>query len=327
MRLALKIAGVTLALLVVLAGAFILANRVPDRPVDELKARWAPAPSQFVEIAGMQVHLRDEGPREDAEPIVLLHGTGASLHTWEGWTAALKHDRRVIRYDMPGFGLTGPAPDANYTIENYARVVVAVLDRLGVQRCVLVGNSLGGYVAWATTVLHPDRVARLVLVDSGGYPYESQSVPLGFKIARTPVLRVLMRDVLPRSVIEGSMRNVYGDPNKVTPELVDRYFDLTTRAGNRLALGQRFAQTQPGDLARRVPEIKVPTLIIWGGRDRLIPPAQGDRFHEEIAGSQLQTFAALGHVPQEEDPAATVAAFKEFLATPGAAVAQAPAPR
>lgn len=313
MKLALKILGFALALLVALAAAFILTHRVPDRPVQELKARWAPAPSRFVEIAGMQVHLRDEGPRADAEPIVLLHGTGASLHTWEGWAAALRHERRVIRYDMPGFGLTGPAPDADYTIENYARVVVAVLDHLGVRRGVLVGNSLGGYVAWATAVLHPERVSRLVLVDSGGYPYQSRSVPLGFRIARTPVLRDLMRDVLPRSVIESSMRNVYGDPDKVAPEVVDRYFDLTTRAGNRQALAQRFAQTQPGDLALRVPEIRVPTLILWGGRDRLIPPDQGERFHREIAGSRLEVFEALGHVPQEEDPAATVAAFRNFL--------------
>lgn len=331
MRLFVKVAGVALALLVATAAAFIVVNRVPDRPVEELKARWAPAPSQFVPIAGMQVHLRDEGPREDPLPLVLLHGTGASLHTWEGWAQALKGERRVISYDMPGFGLTGPAPDANYTIENYARVVVAVLDHLGVQRCVLAGNSLGGYVAWTTTVLHPDRVAQLVLVDAGGYPYTSTSVPLGFKIARTPVLRDLMRDVLPRGVIDSSIRNVFGDPAKVTPELVDRYFDLTTRAGNRQALAQRFAQTQPGDLARRVPEIKVPTLIIWGGRDGLIPPEHGARFHKEIAGSQLKVFDTLGHVPQEEDPAATVAALREFMATAApaetaAVTAEAPSP-
>jgi pimeloyl-ACP methyl ester carboxylesterase len=316
MRLALRFLAWTFAVLAALVAGFIVVNRVPDRPVEALTARWAQPPSQFAEIAGMRVHFRDEGPRDAALPIVLLHGTGASLHTWDGWTAAIADQQRVIRYDMPGFGLTGPAPDANYTIENYARVVLAVLDHLGVERCVLVGNSLGGYVAWATTVLHPDRVAKLVLVDAGGYPYESQSVPIGFRIARTPVLRDLMRDVLPRSVVESSVRNVFGDPAKVTPELIDRYFDMTTRAGNRLALGQRMAQTQPGDLAQRVPEIKVPTLILWGGRDRLIPPVQGDRFHREIAGSRLALFEDLGHVPQEEDPAQTVAALKAFLAQP-----------
>lgn len=314
MRLMLKIIGWSLLVLVAAAVVFMVANRVPDRTVEELKARWAPPPSQFVQIAGMNMHLRDEGASNDQTPIVLLHGTSASLHTWDGWVLALKDSHRVIRYDMPAFGLTGPSPDGNYTIENYVRVVIAVLDKLNVRRCVLVGNSLGGYVAWATAVLYPERVDRLVLVDAGGYPYKSQSVPIGFKIARTPVLNSLMKDVLPRSMVEASVRKVYGDPSRVTPELVDRYFELTTRAGNRKALAERFRQTQPGPLAERIPELRIPTLILWGGRDRLNPPELGDRFHKEITGSKLVRFEDLGHVPQEEDPVRTVAAFKEFLA-------------
>jgi pimeloyl-ACP methyl ester carboxylesterase len=314
MRLMLKIIGWSLLVLVAVAVVFMVANRVPDRTVEELKARWAPPPSQFVQIAGMNMHLRDEGPSNDQTPIVLLHGTSASLHTWDGWVQALKGSHRVIRYDMPAFGLTGPSPDGNYTIENYVRVVIAVLDKLNVRRCVLVGNSLGGYVAWATAVLYPERVDRLVLVDAGGYSYKSQSVPIGFKIARTPVLNSLMKDVLPRSMVEASVRNVYDNPSRVTPELVDRYFELTTRAGNRKALAERFRQTQPGPLAERIPELRIPTLILWGGRDRLIPPELGDRFHKEITGSKLVRFEDLGHVPQEEDPVRTVAALKEFLA-------------
>lgn len=308
------LAAFLLLALVALLG-LVLVYRVPDRPVDELKARWAPPPSQFVDVDGLTVHLRDEGPREDPVPLVLLHGTSASLHTWDGWVEALAPQRRVIRYDMPAFGLTGPAPDGDYTIERYVRTWKAVLDHLGVQRCVLAGNSLGGYVAWAATVLHPERVERLVLVDAGGYPYTSTSVPIGFRIARTPVLGNLMREVLPRSMIESSVRNVFGDPSKVTPELVDRYFELTTRAGNRQALAERFRQTQPGALSQRVPEIAVPTLILWGGRDRLIPPEQGERFAREIRGSRVVRFDDLGHVPQEEDPARTVEALKEFLAS------------
>ena len=314
MRLMLKIIGWSLLVLVAVAVVFMVANRVPDRTVEELKARWAPPPSQFVQIAGMNMHLRDEGPSNDQTPIVLLHGTSASLHTWDGWVQALKDSHRVIRYDMPAFGLTGPSPDGNYTIENYVRVVIAVLDKLNVRRCVLVGNSLGGYVAWATAVLYPERVDHLVLVDAGGYPYKSQSVPIGFKIARTPVLNSLMKDVLPRSMVEASVRNVYGNPSHVTPELVDRYFELTTRAGNRKALAERFRQTQPGPLTERIPEIRIPTLILWGGRDRLISPELGDRFHKEITGSKLVRFEDLGHVPQEEDPVRTVTALKEFLA-------------
>jgi pimeloyl-ACP methyl ester carboxylesterase len=312
MKLLLKIIVGALALLAAVVGAYVAVNWAPDRPVEELKARWAPPPSQFVDIAGLQVHLRDEGPRDDPSPIVLLHGTSASLHTWDGWVAGLKDRRRVIRYDMHGFGLTGPAPDGVYTIESYARRFAAVLDALGVQRCVLAGNSLGGYVAWAAALAHADRVERLILVDAGGYEYRSQSVPLGFRIARSP-LGHLIRNVLPRSVIESSVRNVYGDPSKVTPELVDRYYDLTTRAGNRQALRARFQQTQPGALAQRIPELPMPTLILWGGRDRLIPPEFGRRFDQEIPDSRLVMFDELGHVPHEEDPARTLAPVREFL--------------
>jgi pimeloyl-ACP methyl ester carboxylesterase len=123
-----------------------------------------------------------------------------------------------------------------------------------------------------------------------------------------------MEKVLPRGIVEKSVENVYGDPTLVTPELVDRYFELTTRAGNRQALAQRLSQMHPGQFAKRIPELKLPTLILWGGLDRLIPLEMGDRFHKDIVGSQLVHFNQLGHVPQEEDPMKTVTVFKEFLA-------------
>jgi len=313
MKLALKVTVGILLLLAGALGAAFIAWRVPDQPVSALQAKWAPPPSQFIAVRGMQLHLRDEGPRDDPRPIVLLHGTGASLHTWDGWTRELARERRVIRFDLPGFGLTGPSPDGVYTIESYVDTVLAVADALHVQRFVLAGNSLGGYVAWATTVLHPGRVDRLILVDAAGYPFQSQSIPLAFRIARTPVLNRLVRDVLPRGIVASSLRDVYGDPSRVTPDLVDRYFDLATRAGNRAALVARFDQTTPGSLAERVPEIQVPTLILWGGRDRLIPLENGERFARDIQGSRLVVFDALGHVPHEEDPARTLAAVLPFL--------------
>jgi len=305
--------GIAIVALAMLTIGFVAANWAPDRPVAELKTRWAPPPSAFVDVAGMQVHLRDEGPRDDPTPIVLLHGTSASLHTWQGWADALKGERRVIRFDLPGFGLTGPAPDGNYTMDAYVRFVLAMLDRLGVQHAVLVGNSFGGSVAWATALAHPSRVARLVLVDSAGYPTNPQSVPIGFRIARLPVLNRIAEVALPRSVIESSVRNVYGDPDKVTPELVDLYFDITVREGNRRALAQRWKQAPSGAMAERIREIQVPTLILWGARDRLVPPEDGARFQRDIAGSRLVVFGDLGHVPHEEDPARTVAAARSFL--------------
>lgn len=300
--------------LAALAGTGAALTWAPDRPVDSLKARWAPWPSRFVEIEGMAVHLRDEGPRTDATPIVLLHGTSASLHTWDGWVDALMGERRIIRIDLPGFGLTGPTPDGDYRLVRYSRFVGALLDELGLKQVVLAGNSFGGQVAWKFAADAPDRVARLVLVDAAGYPFKPESVPAAFRMARIPVLEPLMTYTLPRGVVESSVRNVYGDPDRVTPELVDRYYELALRAGNRGALVQRFRQTPGGEFAEQIPQLKVPTLILWGGRDRLIPLENGQRFASEIAGSKLVVFDALGHVPHEEDPAATVEAVKGFLA-------------
>ncbi len=320
MRLLLKSLALLLGALVFFGLVGVAATWEPDRPVEDLKARWAKAPSRFVAppgLSGLLVHLRDEGPADDPLPIVLLHGTSASLHTWDGWAAALRGQRRVVRFDLPGFGLTGPAAQPDYSIAAYVRFVKATLDALGVQRLVLVGNSLGGEVAWATALALPERVQRLVLVDAAGYPLDSAStpieVPLGFRLARIKVLAPLLQNTLPRGVVQSSLRNLYGEPSRVTPELVDRYFELTLRQGNRRALGQRMEQvmrTEP----ERIRQVRQPTLILWGGRDRLLPPEFGERFARDIAGSRLVRFEALGHVPQEEDPAATVAALRAFLA-------------
>ncbi|MGB0496561.1 MAG: alpha/beta fold hydrolase [Kangiellaceae bacterium] len=314
MKLAIKLFSWLLLLTFVGVVIFSALHWVPDRSVEELKTRWTKPSSQFIKINGMQIHFLDEGPRDDLTPIVLLHGTSSSLHTWDGWVDVLKDERRVIRFDMPGFGLTGPSPKNDYTIESYSQIVIAVLKELQIDRFILAGNSLGGYVAWATAIFHPDQVEQLILIDSSGYPFKAQSVPIGFKVANIPVLNRLMEYVLPKGIIESSLKNVYGNPELVTPELIDRYFDLTSRAGNRTALVERFRQTRPSSLANKVSQIKVPTLILWGGRDNLIPVQYGKRFHKEIVGSKLVVFTELGHVPHEENPIKTVTAVKEFLA-------------
>jgi len=299
--------------LTLLFGVGLVAVWAPDRPVEELSARWAPKPSQFVVIDGMSVHLRDEGPRDDPEPIILLHGTGASLHTWDAWTEVLKTHHRVIRVDLPGFGLTGPTKDGNYQMPIYTHFMNSLMDTLQLKRVVLAGNSFGGDISWQTAVQYPDRVSRLILVDASGYATNAASVPIAFKLAQMPLLSSLLSSILPRSVIESSVRNVYADPTKVTPELVDRYYELALRSGNRKAITARFAQNIPGQNESVIKQLKVPTLIIWGGLDRLITPDNAEKFHRDIAGSQMIVFDKLGHVGHEEDPAATVAVVQAFL--------------
>jgi pimeloyl-ACP methyl ester carboxylesterase len=310
---------VLLSLTFVLLLAAIVASWAPDRSPSELAAKWATPPSQFIELQGMQVHLRDEGPRDDPLPIVLLHGTSASLHTWEGWARTLRAERRVIRVDLPGFALTGPHPKDDYSMAAYVDFVRALVDRLKVERFVLAGNSLGGQIAWSTAAAMPDRVARLILVDASGYPMEllqaRQDIPLGFRLAAMPWLQPLVRNILPRRVVEESVRNVYGDPAKVTPQLVDVYYDMALRAGNRRALSLRMQQGYTAD-TRQLATLRMPTLILWGGKDRLVPSEAARWFARDIARSRLVMFEELGHVPHEEDPQRTVQEVRKFLADP-----------
>jgi pimeloyl-ACP methyl ester carboxylesterase len=248
---------------------------------------------------------------------VLLHGTSASLHTWEGWVKALKGQRRVVTLDLPGFGLTGPFSGqydpADYRGDTYARFVLDVLDQLQLQRVVLGGNSLGGEIAWRSALLARERVAQLILVDSAGLPVERAAVPLGWWVARTPGLSWLAEEVLPRALVAQGLARVYGHPERIGSELVDRYFELTLREGNRHALGLRLRQTNLGDASEQLKTLQVPTLILWGGRDALFPPAVAQRFQASIPGSRLVMFDDLGHVPHEEDPARTVVPVREFL--------------
>ena len=312
-------------LLLILSAIALALARAPDVPVEGLVARWALPPSDFIDVKGQTVHLRDEGPRHDGgdgadggpPPIVLIHGTSASLHTWEGWVKALKGQRRVISFDLPGFGLTGPFVGDHerddYHGDTYARFVLDLLDVLQIKRAVIAGNSLGGEVAWRMAAMAPERVAGLVLVDAVGPRFTPKAVPLGFLLARVPVLNRLGEWALPRAMVVEGLHSVYGDPARVTAALVDRYYELALREGNRRALRLRVQQMVAGENEERIATLKLPTLILWGGRDRLIPPEVGAEFERRIAGSRLVVFEHLGHVPQEEDPVLSVAPVKEFL--------------
>jgi pimeloyl-ACP methyl ester carboxylesterase len=305
--------------LLILTAIAVSLSREPDRPVESLIARWGLPPSTFVDLDGQLVHLRDEGPRSDPVPIVLLHGTSASLHTWDAWAAELSKTRRVVRLDLPGFGLTGPRADARYGLDDDVAFVTAVLDRLQLQRVVLAGNSLGGRIAWRTATLAPQRVDRLVLVDPAGLPDSIRSVPLGWQLARLPVLGKLTEWLLPRAAVVQGLVAVYGDPQRIDDALVDRYHDLTLREGNRAALRQRLRQYVPGEHAQAIAGIRQPTLILWGGRDTVIDPAAAAGFERLIPGSTRVMFEQLGHVPHEEDPAATLVPVQAFLAAPAPA--------
>ncbi len=306
-----------IGILMMLTALVVAFTHAPDRSVESLVARWAPPPSDFLVVKGQFVHYRDEGPRNDPAPLVLLHGTAASLHTWEGWVARLRADKRVITFDLPGFGLTGPFagdyPRDDYRADTLARFTLDVLDALHVRRFAIGGNSLGGEVAWRVAALAPARVDRLVLVDATGYAFAPLHIPIGFQVARIPVFNRVAEALTPRPVIEASVKDVYGDPRRVTGALVDRYYELLTREGNRRALNLRLRLVDTDLAPERIPTLRVPTLVLWGGLDRLVPPVNARHFQHDIAGSQLVMLPGLGHVPQEEDPAQSVRPVRAFL--------------
>jgi pimeloyl-ACP methyl ester carboxylesterase len=223
----------------------------------------------------------------------------------------------VITFNLPGFGLTGPFtgdyPRDDYRADTLARFTLDFLDALKVRRFAIGGNSLGGEVAWRVATLAPTRVDRLILVDASGYEFVPERVPVGFQVARVPVLSRVSEFLTPRAVVEESVKDVYGDPSRVTGALVDRYFELLTREGNRRALNIRMQEIATDLAPARIRTLHVPTLILWGALDRLIPPVNARRFQGDIAGSQLVVFPGLGHVPQEEDALATVAPVRAFL--------------
>jgi len=300
---------ISIALIAVFISVFFGYKAIP---LDKLKAKYATSPSAFIAIDGMNVHYRDEGNNTDTIPIVLIHGTSSSLHTFEGWASKLKENHRVIRMDLPGFGLTGPFPNRDYSIDHYVDFVNHFLEAKGIKQCVLAGNSLGGNIAWHYAVKYPKMVNKLVLIDASGYPLHSKSVPIAFRLARTPVLNNLLTFITPRFMAKASVENVYADKNKVTEALVDRYFELILRKGNRQALVDRMKNTVDSDILQ-IKNIQTPTLVLWGEKDFLIPLNNAYNFHRDLPNNTLVIIKNAGHIPMEEKPQESLAAFMGFL--------------
>lgn len=284
-----------------------------DIPVSQLKSKYAQSPSSFVSMDGMDVHYRDEGNVRDTLPVVLIHGTGSSLHTFDDWSSTLKNDHRVMRMDLPGFGLTGPFPDRDYSIEHYLVFLEHFLTTKAIKRCILVGNSLGGEIAWRFTAKNPEMVDKLILIDAAGYPKVSKSAPIGFRIARIPVLNKLLTFITPRSMVKASVENVYADKTKVTEALVDRYYKLTLREGNRQALVDRMTLATDTTSIHLIKNIEQPTLVLWGEDDLLIPVNHAQLFHDDLPNDTLILLKNTGHVPMEESPLESLAPLRDFL--------------
>ncbi len=261
--------------------------------------------ARLVEVRGQPVRIKESG---QGEPLVLLHGFSSSADTWDGWRRALADRFRVIAVDVPPFAITGPLRDRPSNPEAVLGFLHELFDALGLDSFFLAGNSLGGFLSWQYAYRHPERVRKLILIDSVGYYHHP---PASIRMFLTPGLDRIAAGLSPRALVAANIRSVFGDPSRMEGAAVQRYHDLLRREGTRRAVA---------DIMRPVyvdhPEIRqlrLPVLVMWGAADRWVPPAHGYRFQREIPGASLIMYDGLGHIPMEEDPVRTAADARQFL--------------
>jgi len=316
--------GATGALLFCVLAAILYYVKVQDIPVFVIRASFADKQSRYMDVEGLRVHYKLEGVSVHSQaPVLLIHGTASSLHTWDAWTKYfVQNGFRVLRVDLPGYGITGATiyqqedqvhlyeshQHSNLTVDYDVHILTQLLDKLGIDKFNVAGNSYGGRISAELAIRFPSRVQKLVLISSAGLNTGRH----GFlQLASIPYLSSWVIAFLTEGLIRRAVYSVYLDPSKVTDQLVQRYHELMLREGNRQALLDRMARMTLGK-PEKFSQIKAPTLIMWGKHDSWISVDHAHKFHSLIAKSKLKLYDA-GHVAMEEIPEQTAADAISFL--------------
>ncbi|MBC7767920.1 MAG: alpha/beta hydrolase [Phycisphaerales bacterium] len=287
-----------------------------DIPFATLETRYANAASQYLDLPdGVRVHYRVEG--SDAAPALLMvHGLGASLHTWEPWVSHLRGRYRIITLDLPGHGLTRTPSNYRFSATSNAQLVEHVRQRVGAPHIVVAGHSMGGAVAVRYALAHPERVSALVLINATAWPQERRwsGAPFVFQLLANPIGRAVLRNVNPELFAERGLRSAYYDSGLVDDELVDRYVELARAPGHRAVLtsGQNNRADQPlqvSDFSR----LAMPTLVVHGAEDTIISVQDSRSLAAAIPNAQLIVYPNVGHVPMEENVHDSVSELSAFL--------------
>ncbi|MGB4267539.1 MAG: alpha/beta hydrolase [Spirochaetota bacterium] len=305
---------IPLILIIVLLFSGCTSLGMRSIPTDTLKPKYANQNSYFINIDGTTIHIRDEG-KKDAPVLLLIHGVCASLHTWDGWVTLLKDHFRIIRFDIPGFGLSSPIPSKNYTPEYSVELLNKSLQQLGIKKLSIAGNSLGGFIAWKFALTYPDKIEKLILIDSVGYP---QEMPWLLKFSTNIFVRPFARIGMPRYFINKAVHEVYGDQSKVTDDIVDRYFELSQKEGNRSAWIDVFMvmkdYSKRKDLSKGITDLKCPIMVMWGTKDIWIPyTTEFPKWQKDLPHAVFKVYEGAGHIPMEEIPEQTAKDAFEFL--------------
>ena len=321
MALAGRIIVIVLGVLIALLALAWLLLRRPDIPYATLEERYGNAQSRYLDLpGGLHIHYRDQG-RRDGPVLVMVHGFSASLEAWEPWVARLSNDYRIVTLDLPGHGLTRAPAGYKVSVNGYADITDQVAKALNLPPYVIIGNSMGGGVAWTLALHHPQNLRGLVLVDAAGWPTEPagggepKDTPLIFKLLQSGVGRAILGQIDTRPMAQSGLKAAYVDPAIVTPALVSRYVDLSRAPGHRAMMISILTLRGEGATPDSFKAIHVPTLVMHGDKDVLIPLDNSQSFAAAIPGARLIVYPGVGHVPMEQIPDQSAADLRAFLAS------------
>ncbi len=275
-------------------GVLIAAWMYRDIPAAELEARYLADSSRFLNVDGVRMHYRDEG---QGPVLVLIHANFSNLIDWDLVVAELLEDHRVIRFDMPSHGLTGPDPGGDYTLPRTIAITEQFVDALGLESFSIGGTSLGGTVSIHYAARHPERIEQLVLLSPGALEGREQA-----RRGLPDAARVL-EVILPRRLPEFMLRSAYGDPDAVPEEMIDRWHDMWLREGQREAQLDRLSQYESGDLEGVAAQVRAPTLLLWGEANPQAKVDQAYELEEMLSGVEalrMIIYPGIGHMAYQE---------------------------
>ena len=281
----------------------------PDLERAELEKRYVASSPQMLDVNGLKVHYKETGPQA-APALLLMHGFGSSLQAWDDWSLKLEQKYRVIRLDLPGFGLTGASPANDYSEEKDLAILTHFADKLGLEKFSIIGHSMGGKMAWTLAASQPERVQALVLMAPDGFP---EAKDIGTKPYEVPAVMGLIKYFLPKYLVRKSIEPAFAEADALSDARVNRYYDMLRAPGVRAAILERSNQTIYTDPVPRLKAIKAPTLLIWGEQDQMIPSTNAKSYASVLSNSTTVLVPKLGHLLQEEQPEKGLTAVMQFL--------------
>lgn len=285
-------------------------NQAVFHSTEELKLRYTNDESRFINIDGMNIHYRDEGK---GPTLLVLHGIFSSLHTWDGWTQALSKYYRIIRLDLPSFGLSDAMKGEKVNKDSYPDFLNGFCQALGLKQVFLAGNSLGGYFSYQFAAKYPDRVKKLILLDSAGFHFVPPVVLMAWG---APFSGTVVNNIrIPRRAVAWTVRQVFAKADRADDAMIDRYLALLNRQSNRLAGTKllHFVRNNLGFDTKALKQLNIPVLIMWGQKDRWMPKRHVKSFCANISDSRSIIYPDCGHMPMDEQPEITAKDAHQFL--------------